>query len=192
MGRRPLISDEELLARLGRAFRNLGYEGSSLAKLADESGLKKASLYHRFPQGKEQIAGEVLDFACQSLEQTVLASLRSDDQPDLRLRAMIDQLRVFYSDGNRACLLSMLSSPLSTADAFSERIKKTLETWISALEQTLEEAGLAPGQARQSALTSVALIQGSLVLARGMKSTQPFELAMEQLQRDLVDEARPH
>ncbi|WP_158807662.1 TetR/AcrR family transcriptional regulator, partial [Beijerinckia sp. L45] len=40
-------------------FRDRGYDGMSMADLAARVGLKKASLYTRFPS-KESLVGEVL------------------------------------------------------------------------------------------------------------------------------------
>jgi len=59
MARRATIEDDDLICKLTDVFRNVGYDGASLAVLADATGLKKASLYHRFPGGKEQMAEEV-------------------------------------------------------------------------------------------------------------------------------------
>ncbi|MEO0971892.1 MAG: helix-turn-helix domain-containing protein, partial [Pseudomonadota bacterium] len=60
MPRPASINDDDLLDRLSSVFREVGYEEASMALLASASGLKKASLYHRFPGGKEQMAREVL------------------------------------------------------------------------------------------------------------------------------------
>ena len=48
--------DEDVLAGLTEVFQSKGYEAASLQDLARATGLKKASLYHRFPGGKKQMA----------------------------------------------------------------------------------------------------------------------------------------
>ena len=55
------VQDIEIMTSLVKTFRSRGYEGSSLAELAKSTGLKKASLYHRFPKGKEEMAIAVLN-----------------------------------------------------------------------------------------------------------------------------------
>ncbi|MFD2271320.1 TetR/AcrR family transcriptional regulator [Undibacterium arcticum] len=42
-------------------FRSEGYEGASLAKLSEATGLGRSSLYHHFPMGKEDMANAALD-----------------------------------------------------------------------------------------------------------------------------------
>ena len=60
MSRTSAIDDGELIARLSGVFRDVGYEGATLSALAAATGLQKASLYHRYPGGKQQMADEVL------------------------------------------------------------------------------------------------------------------------------------
>src|SRR5436309_2266252 len=54
------VPNEELFDRLARVFRVAGFEGASLGALADGAGLQRASLYHRFPDGKVQMAEAVM------------------------------------------------------------------------------------------------------------------------------------
>ena len=63
MGRKATVDEADLLCRLSNVFRDVGYEAATLTMLAQATGLQKASLYHRFPEGKEQMAREVLQDA---------------------------------------------------------------------------------------------------------------------------------
>lgn len=54
------MSKEEVIAQLTKVFRQYGYEGATLARLSEATGLGKASLYHHFPKGKEEMAAVVL------------------------------------------------------------------------------------------------------------------------------------
>ena len=49
------LSDEDFLAKALDLFRDYGFEGVSLKQLADATGLEKASLYYRYPGGKDEI-----------------------------------------------------------------------------------------------------------------------------------------
>ena len=53
-------SQNDVIQSLLEVFRKVGYDGASLQQLANATGLKKSSLYHRFPEGKKQMAEEVL------------------------------------------------------------------------------------------------------------------------------------
>ena len=52
-----------MLGALGEVFRAHGYEGASLTLITQATGLGKGSLYNFFPDGKEQMAAEVLAHA---------------------------------------------------------------------------------------------------------------------------------
>lgn len=186
MGRPVKVEDSVLLKKLSDVFREVGYEGASLAMLSAATGLKKASLYHRFPGGKEQAAREVLLCAETWLTDHVLTPLASEGPPEVRIRAMVGNLDVFYSGGRQACLLNILSSPGPDRGPFAALIEHAFTAWIAALAAVLVDAGLERDRARFRAERAVALVQGSLVLSRGLGTTRPFETCLANLERELL------
>lgn len=187
MGRRATLDDEELLDRLGRVFREVGYAGASLTALSEATGLKKASLYHRFPGGKEQMAREVLEHAARWLEEEVLIPLRGDGEPRARLVAMARKLDSFYSGGKQACLLNMMSSAHIHEGPFVQPIKRVFRAWIDALAGVAREAGYDRGTAKARAERAVIHLQGALVLSRGTGTTRPFKELLKSLPDDLLE-----
>lgn len=186
MARQAILDDDALIHRLSKGFRDLGFEGASIAKLTKLAGLRKASLYHRFPGGKVQMADRVLKAAYDWLEENVLDVLRSDAPPQERLCAMTAALDTLYEGGERACIINMLSGPLAQDTPFVEPIRATLLAWADALAGCIADAGLPKVVARRRAMRAIAMIQGSLVLARGLKSTQLFSDELARLPADLL------
>lgn len=187
MGRRPKIDDAELLSALSDAFRELGYAGTSVAMLAEATGLRKASLYHRFPGGKEQMAREVLGAAQTWLEEKILRPLREPGSPRTRIAAMAENLDRFYCGGRQACLLNMLASPTLRNGPFAEPIKAAFEAWIAAMAGVVTDAGFDARTAEVRAEKAVAHLEGALVLSRGMRTTAPFRRALDCLACDLLE-----
>lgn len=185
MGRKASIAEDELMARLSAVFRDVGYEGATLTILSEATGLKKASLYHRFPQGKEQMAREVLAHARAWLEAQILVPLASDAAPKERIAKMIEKLDEFYSGGRQACLLNMLSSARIHDGPFTQSIRQIFEAWVGALSAVLIDAGLDDEPARARAERAVILLQGSLVVSRGMGTTRPFRAFLQSLPDEL-------
>ncbi len=185
MARPASIRDEELLQRLSTVFRETGYDAASLAALSEATGLKKASLYHRFPGGKEQMAREVVGAAGSWLAKNVLEPLRSDLPPDRRVARMLEAVDDFYDGGRRSCLLNTLSSTAAGEAPFGPEIRGAFEAWIDALATALVDAGVERGVAKARAEHAVASLQGSLVLARGLGSTEPFRRFVETLPEEL-------
>ena len=51
----------EAVQKLVMVFRQHGYEGATLSKISEATGLGRASLYHHFPGGKQEMARAVLE-----------------------------------------------------------------------------------------------------------------------------------
>lgn len=186
MGRKASIEDEELMARLSRVFRDVGFEGATLSMLAEATGLQKASLYHRFPEGKEQMAREVLQSAGSWLEDNILAPLKGDGTPTDRITSMVKQLDEFYSGGRQACLLNMLSSAHIAEGPFTHLIRQVFEAWINAVSAVLMDAGIDKKAARLRAERAMMMLQGSLVFSRGIGTTRPFRDFLKSLPGELL------
>jgi TetR/AcrR family transcriptional regulator, lmrAB and yxaGH operons repressor len=186
MGRKASVEDEELIILLSGVFRDVGYEGATLAMLSEATGLKKASLYHRFPEGKEQMAREVLETAGAWLEENILAPLRDSGAPAARIRDMVRRLDEFYSGGKQACLLNMLSSGRIAEGPFTDLIKQVFEAWIDALSAVVADAGIDRKTARHRAERAMIMLQGSLVFSRGIGTTRPFREFLKALPDDLL------
>lgn len=187
MARPQNIDDEPLIAALAGVFRDYGYEGSSLMRLADAAGLQKASLYHRFPGGKEQMANEVLAAAYAFLQDKIIAPLNSDARPAERLRRVSAEFREFYECGRKACLLNVLASPKAVDGPFSASIRDAFELLIDGFAKLARESGAPARVARRRAETAVALLQGNLVLARGLGNERLFERFLSELPRLILE-----
>lgn len=186
MSRKALVANEDLLARLSDAFRGAGYDGASLTLLSKATGLKKASLYHRFPGGKEQMVQEVLEEAGRWFARHVLEPLGGSGAPRERIEAMARELDVFYGGGERACFFNLLSSPIENPAPFRAAIRRMLEAFIAALARVAVDSGCPPVQAIERAERVAASIQGSLVLARGLGVARPFTKMLARLPAELL------
>lgn len=67
---------ETYIPYLLRLFRQYGYDGATLSKISEATGLGKASLYHHFPGGKDEMVEVVLDSLECWLDQNVVSTLR--------------------------------------------------------------------------------------------------------------------
>jgi TetR/AcrR family transcriptional regulator, lmrAB and yxaGH operons repressor len=185
MARPQSIDNEALIERLSHTFRAVGYEGASLARLAQGAGMQKPSLYHRFPGGKQQMAEEVLASARDWFVERVFHPLAGDGTPSERIAAVVRRLDEFYSNGKQACLLNLLSQPPSENSPFAEPIRMMFKALIDAFAGVAREAGSGTKEANERATRAVALLHGSLVLARGLNSSTPFRAFTASLASEL-------
>ncbi|MDX2151737.1 MAG: TetR/AcrR family transcriptional regulator [Bryobacteraceae bacterium] len=176
----PKVDDRSLMERLVEVFRDYGYEGASLARISAATGLEKASLYHRFPGGKEEMATSALNHVGLLFRDEVLAPLQGEGSPAQRTREVGQRLRRFYTDGKKDCLLDTMSIKGAGA-ALQKAVEGTYEAWRSAFAGVAGEAGLPPRQAAQRAEDAIMSIHGALVLARATGDTKPFRRVIESL-----------
>src|ERR1700757_3165473 len=66
---RPDRSRSALIDTAATLFRRQGYAATGLNQILDEAGVKPGSMYHHFPQGKQQLAAAVVDTAGAAIEQ---------------------------------------------------------------------------------------------------------------------------
>ena len=183
--RRPMPSSalpkQEVLDRLMAAFRQFGYDGASLARLSKATGLGRSSLYHYFPNGKEDMAAAVLANAGARFEEMVLAPLRAGDAPPReRLARMATGLGAFYADGSAACLTDLFAIG-DAGTLFRQRIGSRIQAFIGLLAAVAVEGGIDRETAEQRAEDALIAIQGALVLSRGLASPEPFRRVVSEL-----------
>ena len=178
------MSKDEVLAQLEKVFRQYGYEGATLARLSEATGLSKASLYHYVPKGKEEMAAAVLNQR-QWFEDNILNPLRSEGLASERLGTMLKNVEKLYKGGEKPCLLAVLLLGESK-DLFGNQIKFSLNLWIDTLAEVLVEEGLDIELARQRAEEALIQIQGALMLSRGLGDTAPFDRVIKRLPEFLL------
>ncbi|WP_190809814.1 TetR/AcrR family transcriptional regulator [Flagellimonas sp. S3867] len=176
------VSDLEILNGLMSVFRAKGYDGASLNELAEATGLKKASLYHRFPGGKKEMTAAVLDFM-ESWVINKVYNVLSDAKiaPTERLREALANINAVYNEGREVCLYRSLSMDTGMA-LFGEKIEKGINQWLESFSILGKAVGKDKDTATQMAKQSFIEVQGSLVLSKAMGSTEPFQNAIQQIE----------
>lgn len=165
-------------------FRQYGYDGVSLSKISQVTGLGKASLYHHFPGGKDDMVETVLDALDQWLQETAVAVLAGEGDARARIERMSDRIRDAYSHGEKPCILAALALG-SAKDTFQPQIKELVQQWIDAIATVLIEDGMDRDLAQERGEDAVIAIQGSLIVARVLDDPAVFERTMERLPEQL-------
>ena len=131
----------------------------------------------------------MLDTALGWLVENVVVPLERNGDPATRLQEAIARLDGFYFGGAKACLLNMLASPRPDDGPFTERIRAALRSLVGAFAKLSRDAGIAPEAAARRAERALILIQGGLVLSRGLGSDRPFQNALASLPDELLTSA---
>lgn len=175
------VSDRDLIDKLFTVIRANGYEGASINELADYTGLKKASLYHRYPGGKEEIVKAVLKDINDWSEKHVAGILESPNlDADTRLEAVLSNISALYSKGKKNCIFSSLALGKGL-DLFGQDIKTGLRIWTRAFTTYGQSIGLTRLAAEKKADEAMVIIQGSLVVCRIMDDKTTWDKALDRV-----------
>jgi TetR/AcrR family transcriptional repressor of lmrAB and yxaGH operons len=180
-----LLSKEEILDRLMILFRQRGYDGASLADIAEVTGLGKSSLYHHFPGGKVEMAREVMAHLSSKFEPALLR-LRGEGTPRSKLNSFLSVVERVYDSGRLACLLERLCAS-ADRKKFAKPLRNTFGALLEGFEYLCLEAGQGGSVARARAEDAVVRIQGSLVLAAGLDQPEVFVRALGKIRETLLD-----
>lgn len=176
------VDDKALLIGLMSVLSSKGYDGSSLNELAESSGLQKASLYHRFPDGKKEITSAVLNYVKEWIHKNIyLLLINQTIPPSERLKEVIKNTNSLYNGGDSICILRSLSMNTGI-EIFGEQIKETMELWINGFTAFGIDCGYSEAEANEKAYQVLINIQGSLIVSRGLNSTNSFKAALLNIQ----------
>lgn len=172
------VKQKDLLEAMMVVFQNKGYDGASLNELAEASGLKKASLYHRFPGGKKDIGAAVFDYVMDDMDATVYQQMVGDDVPnESRVNAVVKGIKKFYGAGKSTCLIRAFSMD-SGMQLFEELINTAMKKWLDGFKTMAKHLGFDEAESGFKAEQAIIQIQGSLVLSKALSTTEPFETAL--------------
>lgn len=174
----PTIAQDTVVESLFEIIRCHGYEGSTLALLSEMTGLKKSSLYHRFPAGKDDMVKAVVLYVSAQLQQLVIAPLLdSQVSPEQRFNDMLATITKFYHAGQKNCLLNALSLG-NGLDEIKALLAKDYHAWLAALTQLAKEVGMNQQEAELKAGHFLIAVQGALVIQRLTNNPLTFENCM--------------
>ncbi len=165
-------------------FRQYGYDGATLARISKATGLGKASLYHHFPGGKDEMVQAVMEYLERWLAEKVLPSLEGEGTALEKLHRMCDRLSELYEAGQQPCMSATLLLG-SARDLFQGRVQARYCAWIGAVAEVLVNAGFDHTTAQQRGEDLVIALQGSLIVAQGLNRPEVFQRALQQLPQQL-------
>jgi AcrR family transcriptional regulator len=179
------ITREEAVHRIADVFRRFGYEGASLSEISRAAGLGRASLYHHFPGGKEEMAREVFRWIGEVVAAELVAPLSGPGKPRARLARWAAGLERIYAGGRKNCILGAMVLG-GSSELFAAELASSFQVQLDALERLLVETGVRRAEAHRRAENALGRIQGALVLARGLRDGEQFRRVLSELPDELL------
>jgi AcrR family transcriptional regulator len=157
-----------------------GLDGTALSDVITRSGAPRGSIYHHFPEGKDQLVEAAMALTGERAI-GVLDPLRGA-RPKTVTAAFLDLWRAVLvrSDLRAGCAVLAVTVATDSPDLL-ERAAAIFRAWRGRLAELYVEGGLAPNRAERLAATVIAASEGAVVVSRAERSLEPFELVAEEL-----------
>lgn len=149
-------------------FRRQGYAATGLNQILDEASVKAGSLYHHFPQGKQELAAAVVDTAGGGIEQLLRRFLATDrtvaDIVDRWIDLLVAGLAGDHRDG---CPIEPIATEsVNASQVVREASARAFSGWCKAIEERLHAEGWPQTEAESVAVAVISQIEGALILSR--------------------------
>jgi len=169
-------SSDKILAAATRIAQAHGYSGLNLRTLADEVGIKAASLYHHFPS-KADLAAAVAKRYWEDSAATLEALTAENPDPIASLRKYPQTFRKSLENNNRMCLSSFMAAEYDDLpEHVQHEVRAFADVNVAWLGGTLVAAGITtPAEAEARARAIYAAVAGAQLMARGRADIALFD-----------------
>jgi AcrR family transcriptional regulator len=177
---------EDARTRMVRAAATLigarGVSATSFADVIEASGTPRGSIYHYFAGGKRQLVAETVEWTSEQVQAHQLGC--GATTPAGVIEHFVDLWRqiVTSSGAHAGCPIAALATdPYADEPQLAAAIERAFEAWTALLTDQLGRTGTSGPDALAIATTTVAAMEGALILCRARGSVAPLDAIATQL-----------
>jgi TetR/AcrR family transcriptional repressor of lmrAB and yxaGH operons len=164
-----------------------GMSATSFSEVLADSGAPRGSIYHHFPDGKQQLVTAAIRLTAEQ----VSAYLRTHaaDTPDGVLRTFAGLWRhvVNTSNGSPGCAVAGVAVDIVPTDTdLIEAVRAAFGSWTDLVAEQLRQVGVPHSRAEPVAVMALAAMEGGLILCRAAGNADPLDAIEAQLLRLLA------
>ena len=184
-----MATKQRILNSASRLIQSRSYEGFSFQDIADEVGIRKASIYAHFPS-KEDLARAVLESARHFFEREAASCEQRSAQA--QLKHVLGPFRRLSAGGERMCPGGSFAAVWSsTSPGLQAAVLEFTNFQLDLIERIVKHGRaersfkvneLTPGQ--QAALI-MSNIQGALLMTRITGKSRILDIAIDRIQSEL-------
>jgi AcrR family transcriptional regulator len=167
---------ERMVRGAAELLRQRGYTGTGFREVIELTGAPRGSIYHHFPGGKAQLAGEAVDYVGGLAREAIAESL-ADADPIGALRAFVELWRADFerSGGRAGCPIAAVAvENHDEAPELLDSAARAFERWQTAFADCLRRAGVPRARADRLAALVVSAVEGAIVLSRAERDPAPL------------------
>jgi TetR/AcrR family transcriptional regulator, lmrAB and yxaGH operons repressor len=171
---------DRLVRTTSRLLRKQGYGATGLNQVMAEAQAPKGSMYFHFPGGKEELAAAAIDYFAERVTQRLDNGLAEAGTVREAVTRFFDDYieHLDRTDFSEGCAVATVALDAAAAhEALAAATGRALRGWIDRFAQALEAEGRSPAEAHRLATLVIAAIEGTLVICKGERSTEPLVAA---------------
>src|SRR5213594_4940090 len=164
---RPEPSREQLMAAAIDCFARLGYQGTTIDRIARDAGVTKGAVYYHF-RDKEELLFETVKDRIGGFEQHVLEKVTPTPDALTRLREVVDACFFHATVSNhRRFIITLMIEALDTNPRLSIEFRNILRRMRDFLADVVRD-----GQRRGTLRTGVSPEAAAAVIAGGIMGAE--------------------
>ena len=175
---------EHILQTTCDLMEKQGYYGTGLNEIVKESGAPKGSLYHYFPEGKEQITSEAVLQSGKATARRIQNELSANRNAAKAIHDFVLNIANHVETSGFAAGSPLTSIAMETATK-SERINVACQEAYALLEtafkEKLLESGFTKIKAQELGTFITAAVEGGIILSRTQHSGNPLRTVAKHL-----------
>ena len=174
----------KMVSTAAALIQRRGVTATSFSEVVADSGAPRGSIYHHFPDGKEQLAGDAINWTLDR----VMAHQRACKArtPQGVIDCFIDLWRqtVIDSDATAGCVVAGVALDTTPeAAGLMGLVRSAFRTWLDLIAEQLHATGMPVRRARSVAIAALAGMEGAMILCRAERSVEPLEVVAAELKR---------
>jgi TetR/AcrR family transcriptional regulator, lmrAB and yxaGH operons repressor len=169
-----------MVAGAARLLAERGLQATSFSEVLDLTSSPRGSVYHHFPEGKEQLVKAALDLVTAQMGQVFSPKPGAGPEEVVGLFLHIWRSILRRSRFKAGCAVVAVTVATDSPELL-EHVGAIFRTWRGRLAGLLVQAGLDPTDAARFGATLIAASEGAVVLSRAEQSMEPFDLVAAQL-----------
>jgi TetR/AcrR family transcriptional regulator, lmrAB and yxaGH operons repressor len=175
--RPPSDSRAKLITATSKLLQTTGYHATSIKDIARLADAPIGSLYFLFPDGKDELVIAALEKSGRDVADVLTLLLTDQTTPHAVAATYLRAIEWLltesaYTDGCPIATVALEAAP--THEAIADTIAAAFDHWTSTLRSALERTGMPAEHSTVVATTTLAAVEGALILARASRRPDAF------------------
>jgi AcrR family transcriptional regulator len=161
-------------------FARQGYAGTAVKQIVESAAAPFASMYHFFPDGKQELAAETIRWSGAIYGQLIDVFYPEGTDPIAATRNFFEGAADTVRDSNYAdaCPIATVALEVaSVSEPLRQATAEVFESWLAKIDVHLMGAGLTKTQARNVSVALYSLLEGAFILARATRDDTHIRVA---------------